>query len=735
MGSTKNLCVPCSRLFAKSVPYRLHIKNKHGSLEPEQNINPTMPTMVNNAADAMMKNLPASLNIKLIQPQPKPKLEKNWMCAQCKKCFKGQKYLRKHMQDVHKLEPLSLTKSDYLELPMVESTHNRCLPCNKTFPNSLRYRIHIKDVHEKKEPTENYDAENCAQPEDFICIICVKKFAARKSLRNHIYKTYLGLNPEDEKSQDSNVEDNKSNKSNAEDKELDPLADPLDANDSKADPEDSTSKEVLPAKSVNNEEPEAKAEIEFKEIQKIQTVDINSITNGGEDGVSENKDGDTDKVIVNENKKEEIEVTNADEKQSKDSEKTNGIETMDKKPVDDNAVEQLKTVSDDSKHDESMDVDAVKPRPEQPIEDKAESKDVETNNKTTDSKEDEDIVIIEEPKANLTPKNVSEKDKKLIEKMLHMLKKYGCAFCSNRFDTKYALSFHERSHLKEKKSPKKEVQKTPKKAKVTVEGYDNTPKVRKSTKMGSVQVHENATGPVCFKCNAVCKDNSNYKNHILSHYYREFDPQIPQVKPFECPICSKPSRDKITLIRHYAFTHQKIFELTDITPEQLIPPGCTPKTPRVKSSKLANQSTSESTPKFAPSSPSGTDSPMITETSSLNEEATDVQSNGGEKTDLEGQDDNKEESISDDTKDDDEKEKDECTVDNKEEDKVEGEEDHNEEDVTPMETDENMDQSDIVSENLKDTESVDVKDNLDTEKMESLQNDPSDNKENEEELV
>merc|ERR1711892_1205668 len=430
----------------------------------EQNINPTMPTVANNATDVIMKNLPASLNIKLIQP--KPKLEKNWMCAQCKKCFKDQKYLRKHMQDVHKLEPLSLTKSDYLELPMVESTHNRCLPCNKTFPNSLRYRIHIKDVHERKEPTENYDAENCAQPDDFICIICVKKFAARKSLRNHIYKTHLGLNPDDEKSQDSNVEDNKSNAEDKEVEELDPLADPLDATDSKADPEDSTSKEALPAKSDNNEEPEVKAEIEFKETKKIQTVDINSITNGGEDGVSENKDGYTDKV-----------------------------------KVDDNAVEQLKTVSDDSKHDESMDVDAVKPRPEQPIEDKAESKDVETNNKTIDSKEDEDIVIIEEPKANITPKNVSEKDKKLIEKMLHMLKKYGCAFCSNRFDTKYALSFHERSHLKEKKSPKKEVQKTPKKAKVTEDGDDDTPKIRKSTKMGSVQVHENATGPVCFKCN------------------------------------------------------------------------------------------------------------------------------------------------------------------------------------------------------------------------------------------
>ena len=42
--STHHRCVPCSRQFSgKSVLYRLHIKNKHGSVEPEVNLNPPTP--------------------------------------------------------------------------------------------------------------------------------------------------------------------------------------------------------------------------------------------------------------------------------------------------------------------------------------------------------------------------------------------------------------------------------------------------------------------------------------------------------------------------------------------------------------------------------------------------------------------------------------------------------------------------------------------------------------------
>ena len=47
---------------------------------------------------------------------------------------------------------------------------------------------------------------------------------------------------------------------------------------------------------------------------------------------------------------------------------------------------------------------------------------------------------------------------------------------------------------------------------------------------------------------------------------------LPGVSPFTCPECDKePSRDRITLTRHYAFAHNKLFEMTDVTPEMLNP--------------------------------------------------------------------------------------------------------------------------------------------------------------------
>ena len=52
--------------------------------------------------------------------------------------------------------------------------------------------------------------------------------------------------------------------------------------------------------------------------------------------------------------------------------------------------------------------------------------------------------------------------------------------------------------------------------------------------------------------------------------------QLVQVKPFPCPECEKPSRDKITMIRHFAFTHGKLFELTEVTPAHLISGGTFP---------------------------------------------------------------------------------------------------------------------------------------------------------------
>jgi len=85
----------------------------------------------------------------------------------------------------------------------------------------------------------------------------------------------------------------------------------------------------------------------------------------------------------------------------------------------------------------------------------------------------------------------------------------------------------------------------------------------------TVQEHDNLDGPKCPKCDQICKNNNNLKNHILSHYYHDFYRVTPDSKPYPCPTCGKENRDRITLIRHFAFSHGMIFELTDVTPEML----------------------------------------------------------------------------------------------------------------------------------------------------------------------
>ena len=74
----------------------------------------------------------------------------------------------------------------------------------------------------------------------------------------------------------------------------------------------------------------------------------------------------------------------------------------------------------------------------------------------------------------------------------------------------------------------------------------------------------------CFKCGRICDSIMHRKNHILSHYYPTFYKVLPSCKPYSCPECGQVSRDRITLTRHYAFSHRKIYELTDVTERMLL---------------------------------------------------------------------------------------------------------------------------------------------------------------------
>jgi len=67
-----------------------------------------------------------------------------------------------------------------------------------------------------------------------------------------------------------------------------------------------------------------------------------------------------------------------------------------------------------------------------------------------------------------------------------------------------------------------------------------------------------------------CKDKKdNFKNHFLSHYYHVFNSVLPSSPPYTCPECKSLSRDKITLLRHYAWTHKKMYTMTDVTEDKL----------------------------------------------------------------------------------------------------------------------------------------------------------------------
>ena len=154
----------------------------------------------------------------------------------------------------------------------------------------------------------------------------------------------------------------------------------------------------------------------------------------------------------------------------------------------------------------------------------------------------------------------------------------------------------ELKHSKKEKKKLKDLIKSPVKNDLTKK---DSPKKKSEIKIKkkepvSGSKTEVFSGPDCCKCGLVCKDLSHLKNHILSHFYQNFYAVLPSNKPYECPVCSKLNRDRITLTRHYAFTHNKLFEMTDLTPEMLgsgsvVKRNLTPKKPKLATSSCADK--------------------------------------------------------------------------------------------------------------------------------------------------
>ena len=84
-------------------------------------------------------------------------------------------------------------------------------------------------------------------------------------------------------------------------------------------------------------------------------------------------------------------------------------------------------------------------------------------------------------------------------------------------------------------------------------------------------VPDSATsGPKCPECGEASRDNLALENHILTHYSEKLGKLLPAVAPFSCPECKKEHRDKNILLRHFAFGHGMIYQLTCLTHEQMM---------------------------------------------------------------------------------------------------------------------------------------------------------------------
>ena len=66
----------------------------------------------------------------------------------------------------------------------------------------------------------------------------------------------------------------------------------------------------------------------------------------------------------------------------------------------------------------------------------------------------------------------------------------------------------------------------------------------------------------CTLCDKTYDKLSNLKNHFVNHFKEQLFARLPEYEPYNCPLCkaSRNVRDKITLMRHYAYTHGVIYE-------------------------------------------------------------------------------------------------------------------------------------------------------------------------------
>ena len=82
-------------------------------------------------------------------------------------------------------------------------------------------------------------------------------------------------------------------------------------------------------------------------------------------------------------------------------------------------------------------------------------------------------------------------------------------------------------------------------------------------------LNENIGYYSCPKCEKKFQKKTIMRNHAVIHYKHLMYELLPDKAPFCCPICSISFDQRRTLMRHFALGHKKVFQLTDLIPEDL----------------------------------------------------------------------------------------------------------------------------------------------------------------------
>lgn len=128
---------------------------------------------------------------------------------------------------------------------------------------------------------------------------------------------------------------------------------------------------------------------------------------------------------------------------------------------------------------------------------------------------------------------------------------HRCKRCGEEFVSKSSMREHDCGMWKPRKEDWVRV--------IRESGYE-----RASNGVSATKTVTKACGIVrqCTLCEKTYDKLSNLKNHFVNHFKDQLFARLPANEPYNCPLCksSRNVRDKISLMRHYAYTHGVIYE-------------------------------------------------------------------------------------------------------------------------------------------------------------------------------